>query len=195
MALRAPRRPVALTISSDDPSYVARVEALARGTLGLRLWQVRYDGDPPRSGGDGYALSVKISDGLSPGSTESGPAAIIPTESSEAAIRAALIALTEGFDVAPTKRDPTDGDPPVGPNGGSNRFSNPTSKAEGRITEREREVLTLVAHGLSNGAVALRLDISESTVKYHLASLYARLNVNTRVEAVREGIRAGIISA
>ena len=59
------------------------------------------------------------------------------------------------------------------------------------LTEREREVLQLVAEGLANKQVALSLNISEHTVKFHLSSLYAKLGVTSRTEAVRAGARRG----
>jgi DNA-binding NarL/FixJ family response regulator len=59
------------------------------------------------------------------------------------------------------------------------------------LTEREREVLQLVAEGLANKQIALSLNISEHTVKFHLSSLYAKLGVTSRTEAVRAGARRG----
>jgi DNA-binding NarL/FixJ family response regulator len=59
------------------------------------------------------------------------------------------------------------------------------------LTEREREVLQLVAEGLANKQIALSLSISEHTVKFHLSSLYAKLGVTSRTEAVRTGARRG----
>ena len=52
------------------------------------------------------------------------------------------------------------------------------------LTEREREVLALVAQGLSNKQVARRLEITEKTVKTHLTNIYRRIDVVSRVEAV-----------
>lgn len=54
------------------------------------------------------------------------------------------------------------------------------------LSKREREVLGLVAEGLTNGQVAARLYLAESTVKCHLTSAYAKLGVRSRSEAVRE---------
>jgi RNA polymerase sigma factor (sigma-70 family) len=53
------------------------------------------------------------------------------------------------------------------------------------LTSREREVLDLVADGLTNGEVAQRLWISPGTVRRHLENAYAKLSVRTRTGAVR----------
>ncbi|MBI5952446.1 MAG: response regulator transcription factor [Chloroflexi bacterium] len=62
------------------------------------------------------------------------------------------------------------------------------------LTAREMEVIQLMAQGLANKQIALRLGISEHTVKFHLSSLYAKLGVSSRTEAVRRGIELGLIS-
>lgn len=62
------------------------------------------------------------------------------------------------------------------------------------LTARETEVLQMIAQGLANKQVALALEISEHTVKFHLSSLYAKLNVSSRTEAVRAGLSLGLIS-
>ncbi|MBE0670255.1 MAG: response regulator transcription factor [Anaerolineales bacterium] len=62
------------------------------------------------------------------------------------------------------------------------------------LTAREKEVLQLMAQGLANKQIALSLGISEHTVKFHLSSLYAKLGISSRTEAVRRGIELGLIS-
>jgi DNA-binding NarL/FixJ family response regulator len=62
------------------------------------------------------------------------------------------------------------------------------------LTAREKEVLQLMAQGLANKQIALALGISEHTVKFHLSSLYAKLGISSRTEAVRRGIELGLIS-
>ena len=62
------------------------------------------------------------------------------------------------------------------------------------LTAREREVLELLGRGLSNRLIARELHISEHTVKFHISSLYAKLEVNNRAEAVSQGARRGLIS-
>ena len=61
------------------------------------------------------------------------------------------------------------------------------------LTAREREVLELLASGLSNKEIAWRMKISEHTVKFHVASIFAKFDVSTRTEAVMRGIRQGLI--
>jgi DNA-binding NarL/FixJ family response regulator len=62
------------------------------------------------------------------------------------------------------------------------------------LTAREMEVLQLMAQGLANKQIALKLGISEHTVKFHLSSLYAKLGISSRTEAVKRGIELGLIS-
>jgi DNA-binding NarL/FixJ family response regulator len=61
------------------------------------------------------------------------------------------------------------------------------------ITEREREVLLLAASGLTNRGIGLKLSISDRTVQGHLASVYTKLEVNSRTEAVTKALNLGII--
>jgi DNA-binding NarL/FixJ family response regulator len=61
------------------------------------------------------------------------------------------------------------------------------------LTPREREVLTLLAQGLANKAIAPRLHISEHTVKAHVASIFEKLGAGTRAEAVVTAARLGIL--
>jgi len=61
------------------------------------------------------------------------------------------------------------------------------------ITEREAEVLELLAQGLANKQIAAVLTISEHTVKFHVSSIYSKLGATNRAEAVRLGARLGLI--
>ena len=61
------------------------------------------------------------------------------------------------------------------------------------LTEREAEVLQLLAQGLTNKQIAFTLSISEHTVKFHVSGIYAKLGATNRTEAVRLGVRQGLI--
>jgi DNA-binding NarL/FixJ family response regulator len=62
------------------------------------------------------------------------------------------------------------------------------------LTPREREVIQLIAQGLPNKNIAVRLSISLHTVKFHVASILAKLNSGSRTEAVTQGARRGLVT-
>jgi DNA-binding NarL/FixJ family response regulator len=111
---------------------------------------------------------------------------VLPVNASEDELAAALGALAEGLWVgAPTlMRDLLSRKPP--PLDGTDAAGEP-------LTARETEVLQLTAQGLPNKQIALALGISEHTIKFHLSSLYAKLGVTSRTEAVRAGARRGLV--
>ena len=63
----------------------------------------------------------------------------------------------------------------------------------GPLTHREVEVLRMLSEGLANKEIAWRLKISEHTVKFHVSSLFQKLNASSRTEAVTMGVRQGLI--
>jgi two-component system, NarL family, response regulator YdfI len=65
---------------------------------------------------------------------------------------------------------------------------------ERALTTREREILEMLAEGLSNRMIARRLGISMYTVKFHVASILGKLRAGSRTEAVTLGVRSGLIS-
>jgi len=71
-------------------------------------------------------------------------------------------------------------------------LSKKTPAAE-TLSERETEVLKLMAKGVSNKELADQLSITQSTVKTHITSIFQKLNVTTRTEAVTTALRKGII--
>lgn len=104
---------------------------------------------------------------------------ILPTDSSPEELTAAIHALSQGLIVGtPTLLFGSENEP----------------LERGPLTERESEVLGLLAKGLANKQIAAALGISEHTVKFHVSSIYQKLNVTNRTEAVREGLRGGWIA-
>jgi DNA-binding NarL/FixJ family response regulator len=113
---------------------------------------------------------------------------VLPVNATEDELLAAVHALGEGLWVGapslvkdllirPSVRTLSDAEPLIEP-----------------LTGREVEVLQLISRGLANKQIALELTISEHTVKFHLSSLYAKLGVSSRTEAVRAGMQRGLIT-
>jgi DNA-binding NarL/FixJ family response regulator len=104
---------------------------------------------------------------------------VLPTDSSPEELTAAIHALAQGLIV-----------------GTSTLLFESESEplSHGPLTDRESEVLGLLAKGLANKQIAVALGISEHTVKFHVSSIYAKLSVTNRTEAVREGLRGGWIA-
>ena len=114
---------------------------------------------------------------------------LVPPDALPGEIAAAVRALASGLVVvAPEILEPLLAGLPAG-------TARPARSAdEGGLTPRELEVLSLVAEGLTNRQMAAALAISEHTVKFHMASIYAKLDSSNRVEAVQAGMRRGLIS-
>jgi DNA-binding NarL/FixJ family response regulator len=69
----------------------------------------------------------------------------------------------------------------------------PLAPAQQALTQREIEVLRMLAEGMSNKRIAHQLYLSEHTVKFHISSIFAKLSVSSRTEAVTIGLRRGLI--
>ena len=104
---------------------------------------------------------------------------VLPTDASAEELTAAVHALSQGLIVGTSTLL-------------FESESGPLS--QGPLTERESEVIGLLAKGLANKQIAVALGISEHTVKFHVSSIYSKLNVTNRTEAVREGLRGGWIA-
>lgn len=69
-----------------------------------------------------------------------------------------------------------------------------TAELEQPLTQRELEVLERVGRGLPSKLIALELDVSESTVKFHLSSIYSKLGAASRTDAVSRAAKLGLIT-
>ncbi|MGZ8585795.1 MAG: response regulator transcription factor, partial [Actinomycetota bacterium] len=65
---------------------------------------------------------------------------------------------------------------------------------ETRLTEREREILSVAAEGLTAREIGTRLGVRERTVTTHLGHIYGKLGVGTRVGAIRVAAQSGLVS-
>nr|WP_275330612.1 response regulator transcription factor [Nodosilinea sp. TSF1-S3]MDF0364701.1 response regulator transcription factor [Nodosilinea sp. TSF1-S3] len=118
---------------------------------------------------------------------QTGRVGLLPGQASGAEIVAALDAAVAGLVVVhPTLLDP------LLAVTGALQAAAPPGQPEA-LTPREVEVLTMLAEGLSNRAIARRLHLSEHTIKYHTSAIFAKLNVSSRTEAAIAGARAGLV--
>jgi DNA-binding CsgD family transcriptional regulator len=101
--------------------------------------------------------------------------------------RRRILPLAGPRDVAASASTPADrGDDPAPPR---------PVDAGADLSPREREILDLLAQGLSNKELARSLSVSENTVKTHLANLYAKLGVGRRTQALAVAQRLGVLRA
>ena len=92
-----------------------------------------------------------------------------------------------GEPVTPPPAPSTLKSPEPAPSGASEPLLKP-------LSNRETELLQLIAKGVSNSEAARLLNLSKATIRTHLEHIYQKLEVTNRVEAVTEGIRKGLIS-
>ena len=116
-------------------------------------------------------------------------------------VRAYVLKKSTGTDVAQAIRAATKGDQYVDPALTNVVISSfvgrqPRKKKTGRLdltTQREKEVLTLLAYGHTNGEIADKLCISERTVETHRTNIMSKLELNSRAELVRFAIDNGLL--
>jgi DNA-binding NarL/FixJ family response regulator len=155
---------------------------------------VSDDALPERSGLNSPAL-VLLSDLEQPPSRllEARGWALVPSDASASELRAAVIASAQGLAVLPAHLaaslivlEPESALARADING---PFDPPEA-----LTARERDVLEWLVLGYSNKRIAKQLEIAESTVKFHIAAIYAKFNASGRVEAVNIAARLGLIT-
>lgn len=110
-----------------------------------------------------------------------GARAVVSRTASADTLSAAIVAATNGLVIV---------DPDLA--GIAARTPEPEGLYD-ELTPREREVLRLLADGLSNKEIAARLAISEHTVKFHVNAVLGKLDSDTRTEAVVRGARLGLL--
>jgi DNA-binding CsgD family transcriptional regulator len=126
---------------------------------------------------DGVLLVLSDDPGIA---ADTAIAGVLPAGATDRQVAAAVAALAEGLVV----RTPALRDAPG--------FAPRDPAARPLLTPREVEVLAQVGQGMSNKAIARRLNISAHTVKYHLEAIFAKLGVRSRAEAVTRGLRLGV---
>jgi DNA-binding NarL/FixJ family response regulator len=179
---------IRVEIESPDAVVRAGLEALLASSPGLAL----ADGDP-----DVLLASAPLDQ------LESGPPVVLlgePAWTVEALrhnVRAMLPPDAPSGEIVAAIHAAANGLAAVDPHeiemwlGGS--AATPVSTETATLTPREREVLQMMAEGAANKIIAWKLNISEHTAKFHVASILSKLNAGTRAEAVALGIKRGLI--
>ena len=126
---------------------------------------------------------------LETGLLSTGLLSVLPMTVSDSEIEGAIAALTQGLvilhpEIAEYLFDMV---------GDRTSALEPTDEPIEPLTPREIEVLNELANGLTNKAIALNLNISEHTVKFHISTILFKLDVASRTEAVTVGIRSGLV--
>jgi DNA-binding NarL/FixJ family response regulator len=109
-----------------------------------------------------------------------GAAALLPWPVATGSLAAALEAIRQGLRLVPRPSSST-----------ARTAEGLQPAALAALSTRERELMELVAAGLSNKGIARALGVSINTVKYHLASVFTKLDARTRAEAVSAAARRG----
>ena len=208
---------VAIAIFSTDPVLRSRLEDLLRAEPAVTLAGIGNDPSAPlrmiaqsrvdvvladapsrdqlsdwRRRHGQMALVVLLDgtdpeDGLEP--LLAGAGAILPRFAERDAIVAAITAVANGLVVLPRHvlSGLLDGAAPAGATDSTD------SAAAVQLTPRELEVLAAMADGASNKVIARRLDISFHTAKFHVAAILAKLDADSRTEAVTRAAQLGLV--
>ncbi|MBT8491596.1 MAG: response regulator transcription factor [Deltaproteobacteria bacterium] len=183
--------PLTIAVISPDPTIAAQLRSAVRvrrdivvndGTRGadVVIWDTGADGGNTPVALSGTATLALVNDASSARKAIiAGARGAIPRTVEPSGLIAAIIATKYGLSVRATELEGDD-EPELG--------------LQTAITERERDVLELLASGAGNRAIAQELGISEHTVKFHIASLLDKLSARTRTEAVVSALRGGLIN-
>jgi DNA-binding NarL/FixJ family response regulator len=205
---------VAITIFSSDPVLRRSLEQQLRGDSTITI--VGVTGDPAevpsliaknqvdvvladapsreqltdwqsRHGETAYVVLLHGSDdeASSLAALAAGARAILPRKAGGDEILAAIKAVTMGLVILPCELLPTLLD------GAASADGDETGHV--RLTPRELEVLAAIADGASNKAIARRLGISFHTAKFHVAAILAKLEADSRTEAVTRAAQLGLV--
>lgn len=189
LALDLETGPLSVAVISPDPLLAQELRRAVRvrrdivvieqaSGADVLVWDTGPSGDSSPIALDGVATLALAADAASARrALAAGAVGVIPRAVDTSGLIAAVIATRFGFSVR------------------SAELEERASDVEGEVelTERESQVLELLASGAGNRAIGRGLDISEHTVKFHIASLLNKLQAQTRTQAVVSGLRRGLI--
>jgi DNA-binding NarL/FixJ family response regulator len=204
-------RPGTVIVVARDSMYAARVEAALRGLAGWRV-EVGTPGQLPGLLQDhpdaiftlalGEAETRRTLRAIRGSSRRpavvalsDSPARVWTSASRALGLRAALPLRATPAEIEGAIRAVHAGLLAVHPEALAQAVAGDTQRASGvPLTAREREILELIADGANNRVIAAHLAISRHTVKFHVASILAKLGAGSRTEAVALALRTGLLA-
>jgi len=195
-----------LLIAAASPVVRAGLEALAATNPSLEVAGAFADLAPVEALRPDVVLAALSTDDLPPAATGRAPAYVLLTGEEQPAwtaeavrlgVRALLPRDTSAAGILAAVEAAAAGLAAVGPGDleallQAGPQPQPVADAA-TLTPREMEVLRLMAEGVANKVIAWKLNISEHTVKFHVASIFGKLHAGTRTEAVTQGVRRGLL--
>jgi two-component system, NarL family, nitrate/nitrite response regulator NarL len=188
--------PIKVALLTDDPllragvssllAQLGSIEVVDRDAAEVALWDAGVDaGRTLNRLGELRTLSVPVVAVVGDPShvapaLAAGARGVVLRDQVGPGIHAALAAVRSGLTVMDTAL-------------ASSLVPSQPTKGRGELTERERQVVQLLAEGLSNKLIADRLGISDHTAKFHVNGVMMKLGASTRTEAVVEAMRRGLI--
>ena len=186
---------ITVALSIDDAELEGRVRPMIAGDPGLHI-AARDDPRPDLRITDGVAVLdggapvlVFSSGGDALGMLRAGAAAVLSENAGADALGAAIRAVAHGLTVVGE-----DARGQLVPRSGSDGLAEADDEFSPiELTERELQVLAVLAEGASNKVIARSLGITPHTVKFHVASIIAKLDATGRTEAVAKAMRMGLL--
>ena len=198
LPIRSVTEPIKVALLTDDPllraglssllAQVGSIDVVDRDSAEVALWDAGTDGEKAlarlaeiRSLPFPTVAVIGDQAQVSP-ALAAGARGVVLRDQVGPGIQAALAAVRNGLTVVDTALAEQLVPPAPKP-----------STGKGQLTERERQVVQLLADGLSNKLIADRLGISDHTAKFHVNGVMMKLGASTRTEAVVEAMRRGLI--
>jgi two-component system, NarL family, nitrate/nitrite response regulator NarL len=179
---------VALVGTADGPAALVRLLGKVAADVVVAELPAGASANQWLAAAHGVAIVALVDDGAEDAALDAlcaGAKAVMPRSAGDAEIAAAIIAVAHGLSLLPQPllQSLLDARDTASTNG----------EREERLTPRELEVLSALADGASNKVIARRLGISFHTAKFHVASILAKLDADSRTEAVAQAARLGLV--
>jgi DNA-binding NarL/FixJ family response regulator len=170
--------------SANDEAAEKRAEVILAdaGQDALEEWIAEFQEAGMAAGPPVLVISDEPDASAAVRAIQAGVRGVLPSESGAEQIVSALDAVSKGLVVLHPLEV-----------GAARPARNEQVELIEPLTPREREVLQMLAGGLSNKEIAARMKISEHTAKFHVAQILGKLGASSRTEAVAIGMRVGLV--